>query len=219
MQCIDPINIRDPSQKTANVRLNVPCGRCGACMANRRSDWSFRIKQEARCHLEAHFITLTYSEPELPTTIHGEITLRKHHFQNFLKRLRKRQAKLSSQKIRYYAVGEYGTETDRPHYHVILFSIEPILLPMLDLIWTHGSTDVIEVNDATIHYITKYHVNRRWDDDNLPDDREPEFTTMSRKPGIGHNYIDNNLDFHVKSNTTHVRNNGYIQRMPRYYNA
>ena len=41
--------------------------------------------------------------------------------QLFLKRLRKRLSKYSDEKIRYYAVSEYGPKTFRPHWHILLY--------------------------------------------------------------------------------------------------
>ena len=48
------------------------------------------------------------------------MSLRKRDFQLFMKRLRK---KYSDDRIRFYACGEYGSETFRPHYHAILFGL------------------------------------------------------------------------------------------------
>lgn len=43
--------------------------------------------------------------------------------QNFLKRLRKQLSKIDKdEKIRYYIIGEYGTKSLRPHWHLLLFT-------------------------------------------------------------------------------------------------
>lgn len=41
--------------------------------------------------------------------------------QLFLKRLRKYISKKYNEKVRYYAIGEYGTQSLRPHWHILLF--------------------------------------------------------------------------------------------------
>lgn len=195
------------------MMLTVPCGRCGACLHNRRIDWSFRLNQELKIHLCAKFITLTYNDENVPKTDSGLHSLRKTDYQKWFKKIRKKQSKYTSTRIRYYGVGEYGTNTNRPHYHVILFSPCAKLLNVLDQTWTHGHIDIGDVNEKSIHYITKYHVNHR----HFDDQRENEFTTMSRNPGIGYNYITNNLKWHTQNDFLHVMNNGFKQRLPRYY--
>ena len=43
--------------------------------------------------------------------------------QNFLKRLRKQLSKIDKdEKVRYYIIGEYGTKSLRPHWHLLLFT-------------------------------------------------------------------------------------------------
>jgi hypothetical protein len=67
------------------------------------------------------FLTLTYDTAHVPITEKGYMTLCKSDVQLFLKRLRK---SLPESKIKYYAVGEYGGKTMRPHYHLILFGAD-----------------------------------------------------------------------------------------------
>ena len=75
-------------------------------------------------------------------------------------------------------------------------------------------------------HATKYHVTAANRERNLnpDDDRLPEFSTMSLKApkgetlgGIGYQYIVKAGVWHRETLTTHVRNNGYIQRMPSYF--
>lgn len=58
-------------------------------------------------------------------TINSLYMLSKIDLQLFLKRLRKNLTKFTDEKIRYYAVGEYGPQTFRPHYHLLLFFDSP----------------------------------------------------------------------------------------------
>src|SRR5690625_7067719 len=83
MQCPSPISIKDPNGQHSWQRIQVPCGKCGACKHNRRADWSFRLQQELRDAESALFLTLTYSDENLPVTENGEITLRKKDTQLF----------------------------------------------------------------------------------------------------------------------------------------
>lgn len=213
MKCPTPVSVPDPNAKHKSIRFHVPCGKCGACRHNRRSEWSFRLKQEARDSLTAIFCTFTYRDDNLPFTEDGEVTLRKKDWQDFMKRLRWRQSQITHVKVRYYAVGEYGTNTSRPHYHSLLFNVDKRLFKHLDEIWSHGHCHVDIVNDNTIHYCTKYHVNY----EKKGEDREDEFSVMSLKPAIGYIYLKKNAKFHKESGNFFVYNNGFKQKLPRYY--
>jgi hypothetical protein len=62
---------------------------------------------------------LTYDDEHLPPNN----SLLKKDLQKFFYKLRQ---KIKPIKIRYFAVGEYGSnKTKRPHYHIILFGYVP----------------------------------------------------------------------------------------------
>lgn len=213
MICISQISLINPKD---GERIAVPCGKCGACRQNRRSDWTFRIKQETKSAISAFFITLSYSDENVP--LNDVIpTLSKPDLQKFIKRVRKTQPKTEGKhSIRYYAVGEYGTTTQRPHYHIILFNASIQTMDKLEQLWPLGHIHVGLVTDASIHYTTKYHVN--FDKSKSEQiNREPEFAVMSTKPAIGHNYLIKNRALHKDNTQYHVTNNGVKQRLPRYF--
>lgn len=225
MKCPTPISIRDKSdanpKNKASKRLTVPCGKCGNCRRARRNQWAFRLQQELKDSENAYFITLTYSDEELPEYIDydtGEIksNLVKEDLQKFIKRLREKQYRQTKErKFRYYAVGEYGTETDRAHYHLIGFNINRSILNRLDNIWGHGHVHVGTVTEGSILYVAKYHVNRDMDADE--NGRQKEFATMSKRPAIGHGYITRNQNWHKDNMNSYIIQNGYKKAMPRYY--
>lgn len=200
MRCISPLTIRRPTGFDT-----VPCGKCNFCLETRRNEWTFRLTQEQKKASSSHFITLTYSPENLPT----DLGLVKEHLQKFMKRLRK----VNTQKVRFYAVGEYGTETQRPHYHVIMFNLDEQLVPQLQSIWGHGFAYFGTVEIGAIHYVTKYHVNRFGEYHGRP----PPFCHMSRNPGIGKNYIDTHTQWHRADFRNYAQVNGIISRLPRYY--
>lgn len=113
-QCLTPITMR-----TKEANNTFPCGKCATCSARRASAWSFRLMQEAKNASSALFVTLTYNTEHVPISKNRFMTLNKRDLQLFFKKLRKRSG---SKNIKYYAVGEYGGNTKRPHYHVILFN-------------------------------------------------------------------------------------------------
>lgn len=217
MKCANLITLKDPERIKSSRALVVPCGHCGACRHNRRTEWSFRIIQELKVSKNSYFLTLTYSEENLPWTDEGP-TLVKTDFQLFMKRLRKHQSQITDYKLRYYCVGEYGTKTQRPHYHAIVFNLHQNTLKDIPTIWGKGHTLAVQTNEQTIHYVTKYHLNV---DKHKSKDmqRIPEFTLMSRRPGIGYNYVETNGKWNKDNDALYVVNKGYKQNIPRYYKS
>lgn len=201
MRCIQPLYL-------SKNGLTVPCGHCNFCLSNRRADWSFRLYQENKVSQSAHFLTLTYDDSTIP--IGDECySLCKNDVQLFTKRLRKE----NGSKLRYYTVGEYGTKTDRPHYHSIMFNLDQRTVAKLPQIWSLGLTHVGEVNSASIHYVTKYVVNGKTESKG----REPPFCLMSRKPGIGSHYTSTHLNYHRDAMRYYSKQKGIYQRLPRYF--
>lgn len=172
-----------------------PCGQCLACRINRRRVWTLRLILENFYHEKASFVTLTYNDENLPYSLKGVPCLCKRDIQLFLKRLRKRFGEV---KLRYYAVGEYGTRTRRPHYHLLIFGLSPFDLDsvfyqyggksgdrrrsILSDTWGYGLCHVGEVTRESIQYVAGY-VTKKFT--KKGDSYAREFAVMSRKPGIG----------------------------------
>lgn len=207
MRCMSPVRVKGGQF--------VPCGKCKFCMANRRADWSYRLQQELEVSSSAYFVTLTYADENL-----RQRGLSKRDVQLFLKKLRKYESKLEKPEgkkvsIRYYIVGEYGTRTGRAHYHALIFNASRETVERLPSIWEKGHVQVGTVGGASIHYVTKYHLNRF---DNVPVGCEPSFTLMSRgNGGLGSNYVSKYRDWHRGLMQFHAVDHGHIRRLPRYY--
>lgn len=189
MRCTSPITLNGAT---------FACGRCGPCRVNKKVLWSFRLQLEQRKHAKSSFITLTYSDEFLPR---GGSLLPAHP-SAFIKRLR---AASYPQLLRYFLVGEYGDEKQRPHYHVALFglscerggataqgisgskfSCDCPICGRVHSAWGKGRTEVDELNTTTANYICGYTIKKMTSkDDPRLDGRHPEFTRMSLKPGIG----------------------------------
>lgn len=132
----------------AENHLEMPCGKCLACLARKRKDWTTRLTHELSLHdrRKVLYLTLTYSQERVPCTDGenfwighdsnrpGRQTLLPADVQKFLKRLRRHLEYRPSKRddgrdhvdsIRYYCVGEYGGLTRRPHYHLMIFGWWP----------------------------------------------------------------------------------------------
>ncbi len=217
MQCYTPFRVRNKNKdiNNQNLMIDVPCGKCLACKKRRASHWSFRLNEEAKTSSSACFLTLTYQTP--PTTDNGFHTLKKRDFQLFLKRLRK---KCPTNKLKYYACGEYGTKTYRPHYHAVLFNLPQSLINKPQTItdtWQNGHIHLANNNQLTINYVVGYMTKNNFTRLNTFDDRLPEFSLMSKGMGLG--YLTNNMIQYYKKRKLFciVKEQGEILSMPRYY--
>ena len=121
-----------------------------------------------------------------------------------MKRLRK---KLHPQKLKYFACGEYGSKTERPHYHAIIFGYSPEiknLIPhkkpngdvvysdtLLERIWKNGQLTVGGVSSDSIHYTTGYILKANLKKTALMA-REKEFILTSR--GLGKQYCEDHKE-------------------------
>lgn len=195
----------------ANVYMQVPCGKCLACLTNKRNDWAFRLEQEYKRSKGAAFITLTYHPKFVPDS-----GVSKRHFQLFMKRLRKK----SGDRLRYFAVGEYGTKTQRPHYHAIIFNYVGNE-SFLSSIWStrkgesFGIVHIGKVNQATIMYCTKYVIQRG---NAVDQSRAKPFMLCSRAYGLGLGYLtDEMAKWHRIGERNYTLVFGEKRRLSRYY--
>lgn len=159
----------------------VGCGQCLPCRINRRRVWAARQYLESLCHDENCFVTLTYNDEKLP----GGGSLVPKHLQDWLKRLR---FQLSSDgvKVRFFACGEYGDKSLRPHYHLSLFGVGGWVSPIVEKTWPFGFVQVAEFNEYTAQYVCGYVVKKLSNDgDGRLEGKINEFARMSNRPGIG----------------------------------
>lgn len=124
MFCKSPRQFRKISSEVA-----FPCGDCLPCRINKRRVWAHRLMLESQYHQSSIFLTLTYSDDNLPGEfyhdrtgqIYPEFSVNPDHHRLFMNNLRTSFARETGQRIRFYGVGEYGEKTMRPHYHYALF--------------------------------------------------------------------------------------------------
>lgn len=243
-QCLNPIYIKKKiagiaESNTSLSQIPVPCGKCYECLARRASNWSVRLMQETREANTALFVTLTYNTQNVPLSEKGYMTLHKSecykeikkgknkgklqkhtndHLTLFFKRLRIKVGK----GLKYYAVGEYGSERMRPHYHAIIFnaSYEAIMSE-----WRNPETGIPlgdyffgTVTEASVGYVLKYLSKGKQIPKHKNDDRTPEYCRISK--GIGLRYVKVMLKYHKQdpeNRCFHTLADGKKAAMSRYY--
>jgi hypothetical protein len=188
------------------------CGQCLPCRINKRREWTHRIMLEAQEHAENTFLTLSYNDENLPED--GSVVPR--HVTLFMKRLRQHYA---HERIRYYAVGEYGDRSERPHYHIALFGFRTCYRGQTDkrradccprcsvvtTTWGKGYAYLAGLHVESAAYIAGYTV-KKWTapDTEQLDGRHPEFARMSNRPGIGGDYAHEVASTLLEHNISHV---------------
>lgn len=170
----------------------VGCGQCMHCRIDRTRLWAHRMLLEQTQHAQSSFVTVTYDEENLPRTKAGLPTLRKKDYQEWFYRLR---IAIRPLKFRYYIVGEYGDETQRPHYHAAIFGLGLEAEEIFQSTWGMGHVHVGDLTKASAQYIAGYLTKRmtKADDPRLKG-REPEFGQPSLKPGLGADAMDDLAD-------------------------
>lgn len=214
--------------------LQIPCNTCMGCRLERARQWAVRMRHESKLYDNNCFITLTYDNANVPQ----DFSLNLHHWQLFMKRLRKSLP----QRIRFFACGEYGDENLRPHYHAILFNHDfhdkklhsynkqkqPIYTSqnLLD-VWQLGHVTTQDVTFKSCSYVARY-VTKKQNGATAPDhysrvspvdgrvyNVKPEFAVMSRRPGIGARYVEQFKNDYYPSGYLIV--DGRKHAPPQYY--
>lgn len=211
-----------------DLPVQLPCGQCIGCRLRRSVEWAVRMTHEAQLHEYTSFLTLTYSDEHLPK----DKSLKKEHFQDFMKRIRARVSYDYENKkdtplltnpakpVRYFHCGEYGEKFARPHYHAAMFNLQFADLeaigenngstyhtsPSLRELWGKGHVVIGELNFQSAAYVARYITKKitgeraSWYYDYVDEDTgevhhlQPEYTTMSRRPGIGKEWFDSYKD-------------------------
>jgi len=185
----------------------------------RARQWAVRCWHEASLYEHNSFITLTFapehldSEGSLRKVDFQNFLkrLRKEFVPECpwkvpLKKGFMREAWAERYSIRYYHCGEYGEKKGRPHHHAALFNfqfpdlvqtrITPAGYPVyeskiLERLWGFGRHEIGDVTLESAGYVARYILKKVGG----PAARdhykllEPEYTTMSRRPGIAANWF------------------------------
>lgn len=227
--CVNPIPIRNPKKASLERFINVSCGRCIECRLNRSRIWAIRCMHESQMHKDNCFVTLTYADPCLIWG-HKRPLLHPRDLEKFWKRLRKE----TNVELSYFACGEYGSRTHRPHYHACIFGYDfpdkklshtsganrLYTSDMLDHIWGFGNCIIGDVTFDSAAYVARYIIDKKlgktanyYEDEGIT----PEFVRMSRNPGIGKRWIEK---FHrdiYPDDSVPLKNTRITSRPPRYY--
>ena len=206
------------ADKAITDYVQIPCGKCIGCRLDQSRHWANRCMMEASQYAYNCFVTLTYNDDHLPYSSSVDClgnerqtpTLVKRDLQLFMKRLRKK----FGNGIRFFACGEYGEQSHRPHYHLILFNFDfqdkqflytkdgynYFISDSLSKIWTNGFSIIGDCTWDSCCYVARY-VTKKLYGDVAPYEEfniVPPFLNCSNRPGIGRAYFEDNKEDFIK---------------------
>ena len=214
----------------------IPCGHCIGCRLDYSRKWADRMMLELETAKKGIFVTLTYDNDHMHINEGSSYgTLDKRDCQLFMKRLRKEY----KNRIRFFLAGEYGETTLRPHYHAIIYGIRLsdisdckhfgrndlgqayYISEEFQKIWSLGNVLLADVSWQTCAYVARYVVKKQLGENKkVYEERKviPEFCLMSRRPGIGADYLERNPDcLDYKSINLSTPEGGVKISIPKYY--
>jgi hypothetical protein len=202
------------------------CGQCPNCRRSKSTEWIIRARHELITQPKAVFITLSYDREHLTKgAIKKENRFDKRgilvqkDFQDFMKRLRKHYKNI---KLKYLYCGEYGEKRWRPHYHAVIWGIDPTDIDheTLNSIWKNGDTNISQdfVTENAIAYIVGYVrkkiPTRGKDNEKYENNNRPQ-PYLRASQGLGGEWCDRNRDQWTTSLSIGYKNAQYP--VPRYY--
>lgn len=218
-----------PSCKVYPIML--PCRKCTSCLLSSSKEWASRLVLESLNWKNNIFLTLTYDDEHLPylditpdyfdvfpdeEELPNNPTLLPAHLQKFMKDFRRYlDYHYNFHGLRFYCAGEYGSKSDRPHYHIIVFNVPDEFCDTFHLettnfrgeryftssvisqLWKYGFHVIGDLSYDSCSYVARYCLKKRYqygDDYYLRKNVLPEFQRSSNRPGISRSYYDSHKD-------------------------
>lgn len=225
MQCLSPLRIVNPRykkegrnplefQSNPDYFIFVPCGICLHCIKTWQSSWRARLLAHWKYLPKdkkdrSVFVTFTLEEKYLKKA--------DKDFAPFVKTFRDNFRKKFKRSIQFWAVREYGDNTERLHYHALLFDFPGNRFD-LSALWPYGHTNIKKIIPQRISYIVKYTTKNLSNVVFFDKKYKPKCYCS---PGIGKAYVDDPLSeehlrpFEGKYNLT-TQGLGARYALPRY---
>lgn len=212
---------------------SVPCRKCIECKLDNAKEWAIRSALECKYSKDNWFITLTYSDEFIPVNDKGIFTVRYKDLRQFLKSLREYFRRRDIKKIKYLASSEYGSRTNRPHYHICFFGLplddleltgeksnlgHPYFVSKLvERIWGKGIHKIGRVTYQSAGYVSRYTLKKVKKLDYEKLGIEPEKLYMSK--GIGKKYFEENKEHIYKFDVVNLNTDKGLIKLqpPRYF--
>lgn len=229
--------------KGAGRDIKLPCGQCTGCRLKHSQEWALRCVHEASLYTHNCFLTLTYNDDHVP--INGSLNkvdfrnfIKRLRDREKPRRIRYYQVGEYGDRTsrpHHHAILFNYCPNDMVAIPSSKSGKDIYFSPYLEKVWGKGFVNVGEVTFKSAAYVARYcvkkingnlkekinentglkHYERFCDLTGEIIEVLPEYSTMSRRPGIGNNWLHNfKSDVYPKD---FVTVNGHRKQPPRYY--
>lgn len=233
----------NPAKGLLDMTLQVPCGRCIGCRLEYSRRWAIRCVHEAKMYEKNSFITLTYDNEHYPEN--GSLNktdfplfmkrLRKKYGQNIKFYHGAEYGTVCRNCMQHKTkctCGAYTPTIGRPHHHACLFNFQfsdltfftsrmgtsLYISESLRAIWPFGFSTIGDVTFQSAAYVARYVTKKITGEKSAEHygDKLPEHVSMSRKPGIGRQFVEKYMS-DIYPGDEVIINENLKCRPPRYY--
>lgn len=232
MACCRPLTIKNKNTFGGFLPdyYTVPCGYCLNCRVDRRNELEVYCEDLETRFGVGTFLTLTYDDNHIIENDFnddlGVFSLTKSHLQNFIKRLRSciKYAGLKSKYIfpdfKYLAVGEYGHDSFRNHFHLLIFGLDYLQCEKLfQKNWLYGDIMSLPIKKGAFRYVLKY-LDKQVKGTKaveLYDNYGLERPFCCHSINFGRGFIEDNLDFILSNDYQFLWHNNRLTPISSYY--
>lgn len=215
--CYNKIYLKDKD-------IEVNCGKCLNCIENKKKEKALRLVHEMNDYKFKHFITLTMDEVRASRNIEGKTEVRKLDLRNYVKKLQYYDAKYlrisNAKKMKYIACGEYGAQTDRAHYHLVILT-NTFLFAEIKSCWKRGHVQSELIKDVRSVYYTAGYTDKKAETyfrDKYKDRENREIAFLKTSRGNGKDWIKKAIALKKVSKTNYfVESFNGKNKLPTYY--
>lgn len=227
--CINPVYKWLPERKMFSP-FPFPCGGCMSCRLDNLLLWQARINSEWLKY-RSSFVTFTYDDNHLQYGVHNAImpTLKKEDLSKYLDNVRHKIKRVFQENknldrqtpnYKYFAVGEYGDNFKRPHYHILYMGIDAFQFQQIFRdSWKNGSVKALPLLPGGVRYVVDYMTKRETGElaKTLYEDTYREKPFILSSPGIGQDFFVQHKDEISKTGFVKIGNK-LIPVPTHYYN-
>lgn len=226
------------------MQVEVPCGRCLGCRLEYSRQWAVRCIHEAQCHKTNSFITLTFAPEHLPKNHSISKEDLQKFFKRLRKNTGIKLRYFAcgeygekNNRPHYHAI-IFGYDFPDKYLHTKVNDNLLYRSPTLEKAWPFGHSLIGDVTFESAAYVARYVMKKRKGDEDTVDPKtgktnkehymvadditgeifqlEPEFCLMSRRPGIGKEWLEK---YRSDTDKDFITVRGSKMKLPKYYDS